>query len=183
MKSPYWISMYICIVYCIEVNLQILQTTYRLQRPGSQLSHVNHDKNHACSNSSSNLQPGKTFDFNVAYSSRWGYSLINTLKLKKMKNRAGCTVDRWFPRLLSSKARLESYGQGSAKRVLCTSVLATVRGSGESHTIVMNALGKLARSLSPNRYALGVLCCIYRQCVHAVHSPVVCDACVYAATL
>jgi len=25
-------------------------------------------------------------DFNVAYSSRWGYSLINTLKLKKIKN-------------------------------------------------------------------------------------------------
>jgi len=24
-----------------------------------------------------------SFDFNVAYSSRWGYSLINTLKLKK----------------------------------------------------------------------------------------------------
>ena len=45
----------ICIVYCIEVNLKILQTTYRLQRPRSQLSHVNHDKNHACSNSSSNL--------------------------------------------------------------------------------------------------------------------------------
>ena len=59
--------------------------------------------------------------------------------------------------------------------MLCTSVLATVRGSGESHTIVMNALGKLARSLSPNRYALGVLCCIHRQCVHAVHSLVVCD--------
>ena len=26
-----------------------------------------------------------SFDFNVAYSSRWGYSLINTLKLKKYR--------------------------------------------------------------------------------------------------
>jgi len=65
-------------------------------------------------------------------------------------------LHRGFAVLLSSKERLESYGQGGAKRVLCTSVLVTAEGSGASHTIVMNALGKLARSLSPNRYAL---CC------------------------
>jgi len=43
-----------------------------------------------------------SFDFNVAYSSRWGYSLIKTLKLKKIKKdrdgnileyRAHCSAD------------------------------------------------------------------------------------------
>ena len=39
-----------------------------------------------------------SFDFNVAYSSRWGYSLINTLKLKKKENsHFQCVLHRLVP--------------------------------------------------------------------------------------
>jgi len=57
----------------VQNVIEKLDGTNLLYLKESHLSHVRHKSN----------QMFSSFDFNVAYSSRWGYSLINTLKFKK----------------------------------------------------------------------------------------------------
>jgi len=94
---------------------------------------------------SSTTENWVSFDFNVVYSSRWGYSLINTLKLKKTRNFVPRDVFQcpwWAPSRCSQSCRAvlrshccpDSWEACAAQTVLCSSETTCIAEVGPAPT-------------------------------------------------